>query len=248
MKRLKLSGSQWAGYTGTIGTVDFKDGVSAYPVPRNIADRLSAAIRMVEIDDEGNEIGPAGIANRLIRDSAMRAPVTSALARQTESERKSEDLRETLKAQRSPAETFYTIEELQAIADKDGIKGLRKVAEPWGVKGKAIPAIIKMILDAQSSFVASRDGIIHAFAGNEEPPAEKADVDNTTSDVIVEGDSNVEKPVGDDILAAAMTGDLGAAINAEPQKSGDEENKTPDAEPVGDFVNSAAVLALQHKG
>lgn len=241
MKRLKLSGSQWAGYTGTIGTVDFKDGISVYPVPRNIADRLSAAIRMVEVDDDDNEVGPAGIASRLIRDAAMRAPITPTLARQTESERKTEDLRETLKAQRSPAETFYTLDELQAIADKDGIKGLRKVAEPWGVKGKAIPAIIKMIMDAQNSFVASRDGIIQVIAGGD-----KTEV-KTEPEVAAEPKVVIEKS-DDTILTAAMTGDLSAAINAEVQEPVNEESKTPDAEPVGDFVNSASVLALQHKG
>ena len=40
----------------------------------------------------------------------------------------------------------YTLAELEAIADKDGIKGLRDVGSPLGVRGTSINGLIEEIL------------------------------------------------------------------------------------------------------
>lgn len=224
MNRLKLSGSRWAGYTGNIGTVDFKDGISAYPVPRNIADRLSAAIAMVEVDEEGNELGEAGVVTRVIRDSALRAPVLAPLERQTEAERKVEDLRNTLKANKAPTDTFYTVDELHAIVDEKGIKGLRAIAEPWNVKGKAIPALIEAIIASQNKFLEGKNGVIAAVA---EIKSEEAPQDEVIEqDEVVEQDApDVEDHQPDD----------------QTTEQEGEKKQVPDAEPVGDlFANAAA--------
>ena len=42
----------------------------------------------------------------------------------------------------------YTEEQLAAIADKQGIAGLREIAEPLGVKGNSIAGLISSILKA----------------------------------------------------------------------------------------------------
>lgn len=202
MNRLKLANPAWAGYTGTIGTVDFVNGVSAYPVPRQIADRISAAIRMIEVDEDGNEVKAAGVANRLIADAAMRAPVPAALKVQSEDERKAEDLDDTLKNNKAPTDKFYTHEELQAIADEKGIKGLREVAAPWNVKNKAIPGLIEAILGAQNSFTNGKTDIIREIITGEKPEPEPEE-------------EKLAKNAPSEIQEAAITGDLSAALNVE---------------------------------
>ncbi|WLR90995.1 hypothetical protein [Shinella zoogloeoides] len=218
MKRLKLSGSRWAGYTGLIGTVDFKDGISVDPVPQRIADRLSAAMPMTEIDDEGNEIGVAGVVARLLKDSAARAaPVTPSLVRQTEAEKKAEGLRDKLKAAKSPTDSFYAVEQLQAIADEKGIKGLRLVAEPWGVKGKAIPALIAAIMEAQNKFLEKKNYVVNVLAETAQEP----EIVEETGKVRPE-DIQTEKL--STISSAAITGDMSAAISTtalEPLDAGE---------------------------
>jgi hypothetical protein len=44
----------------------------------------------------------------------------------------------------------YTQLELEALADKEGITGLREVAEAYGVKGTSIVGLISGILAASS--------------------------------------------------------------------------------------------------
>jgi len=225
MKRLKLSGSRWAGYTGLIGTVNFKDGVSIEPVPQRIADRLSAAMPLIELDDEGNELGEAGVVPRLLRDSATRsAEIHKSLPRQTEAERKAEDLQIKLKESKSPAETFYTHEELQALADEKGIKGLRVVAEPWNVKGKAIPALIELILEAQNKFLEKQNGTIRAAV----------EAQKEAEDEIVE--EKVEQPAAD-VIDAAISGDMSAAITASVQ----------DQSEAGETLLGSSVLASSYE-
>ena len=50
-------------------------------------------------------------------------------------------------AQVSPK--IYSQEELEQIADKDGINGLRKIANPLGVKDNSIAGLIKEIVQGQ---------------------------------------------------------------------------------------------------
>lgn len=207
MFRLKLSGSRWAGFTGHLGTVDFKDGISVDPVSDRIADRLSAAMPMVLIDEKGREVGEAGVVPRLLRESAHRqAEVRASLDRQTEAERKAEDLQIALQEAKSPTDSFYSQEQLQAIADEKGIKGLRLVAEPWNVKGKAIPALIEQILASQNKFLEARKGTIQAVA----------DVQKEIESEVVE-EKGEETPTETIIQEAAISGDLSAAISIAAQ-------------------------------
>lgn len=223
MKRLKLSGSNFAGYTGVIGGIDFKDGITAYPVPTNIANRLTAAMNMVEVDEDGNEAGFTGLAYRLIAEAEMRAPVIEPLKLQTEDERKEEDLQNALSRNKAPVDKFYTGEELEDIASNGGIKALRAIGEPWNVKGKAIPGLILSILNAQRLFTDSSTEVIKVMI---EP--EKAVVP-VEPDVLAKSAPEYVAPEGEDktqadlrneaerLKNAAIAGDLSAAFSTDPE-------------------------------
>lgn len=51
----------------------------------------------------------------------------------------------------STTQTTYTREELEKIADEKGIKGLREIADPLGLKSNSIVPLIDSILEKQAS-------------------------------------------------------------------------------------------------
>lgn len=156
MKHLKIVSAGWAGYTGYLGIVEFKDGVSVDPVPRNIADRLTGLVQFVEIDAEGNE-ETTGISHRLVQESAARVPVLENLDRQSEADRVQEDKLEAMRAEKPPVERFYTGQQLEEVASEKGMKGLRVIGDAWGVKHRSIPELIRLILQAQNEFLTKRN-------------------------------------------------------------------------------------------
>lgn len=56
---------------------------------------------------------------------------------------------EATAGQKEPAPAKHTREQLEAVAESEGIKGLRRLAAPLGVKGTAIDGLIEGILTAQ---------------------------------------------------------------------------------------------------
>ena len=182
MNHVKIIAKGWAGYTGLLGMHHFKDGVSVEPLSRPQIDQLAAVVQMVEITPEGEEVG-AGVARRLVTDSAMRAPVRQKVTEvQTPAERAKEDQNRIEKGFKAPVEKFYTKEELEAIVDKGGIKALREIAEPWGVKARQIVELMHEILAAQSKFETARQAGLEAIrakaeaeAAAQQPPAVPAD-------------------------------------------------------------------------
>lgn len=186
MKKLKITAPQWANYTGSLGVVHFTNGVSDEFVPDHIRRRLSIGMEMIEIDVDGNESRNSA-AYKLLSTNTIHAPVNAPLSRQTETEKAREDL--SIAMESGKQSTFYTRENLEAIADKEGIKGLREAAEIWDVKHRSIPALIDMILAAQEKFLEKRKKRI---------------------------DSAIEKEVAENnaLKQAAISGDLSKAINA----------------------------------
>jgi len=154
MMKLKVATKRMAGYTGVLGPVRFTDGVSDEFLPRHIRDRMAASMEFIEVDADGNE-QPAGAQHRLIRESKERAPKLEPLKRQTEEEKAAEIAAAAVMTAKIPV--LETRQSLEAIASKDGIKGLREIGKKWGVKHRSIPTLIEMILDAQEKSVAARN-------------------------------------------------------------------------------------------
>ena len=241
-KRLKLVQAGYENFTGEIGAYWFEDGVSVELIRRADRDRMSTAFQFEEVNDDGST-QPSGIAHRLVADAAERLGSFEPLQRQTEEEKTAELLAEKLKAKVAPTE-IYTAEQLVALADKRGIKGLRTVADKWGVKHRSIPVLIEMILEKQAAFTAKRDGALEAKAQaeaealvtpvvSETKPA--ADVDDEDAEVAadeaeaarlaqIEADAAAAAE-DDEIQLAAARGDLAAAITAGQGASTEEETE-----------------------
>lgn len=128
--------------TGQFGPVEFVDGLSVEDVAPMIAQRLANLIR-VELEDGKNpSIAQTIIDSRhtemntnLVHDASTGEVVTD--------DKIASEARTSLIAMGK--------DDLIAIADKEGIAGLRKIAEPLGIKGTSIAALITEIMKAQEN-------------------------------------------------------------------------------------------------
>lgn len=119
-------------FTGKFGIYDFKDGVSE-PMVRREAERLAAitgvefvgTLNMWERKAEARGIQPV----QPVAPTAA-PPVVAAVVPET-------------------GTPSYTRNELEQVADKSGIAGLREIAGPLGVSAVSIVAMINAILKAQ---------------------------------------------------------------------------------------------------
>lgn len=219
MKHLKITSKGWTGYTGQLGIVAFKDGISVDPVPQNIADRLTGIVQFVEVDAEGKEEA-AGIAHRLVKESAARVPVLETLKRQTEAERIQEEKLEALRKDKPPVEQFFTSAQLEEIASEKGMKGLRVIGDAWGVKHRSIPELINLILRAQAEFLekrnrrmqelseraaaAQKEAVEEAKRKAEEERKKQEEADRIASTLLGHSDLANAYTAGDKVIPAAV--------------------------------------------
>lgn len=138
--KLQLQGG-FETYTGQMGVVDFVDGLSTGDVLPIDAIRIGAAIGAVWEDGQPANIGAMYLNN-------MDAPAHVGMDEKT---RHLEDAVVAPKEQSSELEESptqdesYTEEELAQVADKQGISGLRKIAESFAIEGSSIVGLMKSI-------------------------------------------------------------------------------------------------------
>jgi hypothetical protein len=131
--KLKVIEPGWAGFSGNFGGVDFVDGVSVRDVTELEALRLSNLIR-IETEEGTNPSSSQQVIDRqcIPMDKGM------------------EIRGEKLPEGADPNSKIWTRTELQNIADAHGIKGLREISEPMGVKHTAISGLIDAIMAKQT--------------------------------------------------------------------------------------------------
>jgi hypothetical protein len=144
--RIMIVEPGWAGFSDFMGSVKFENGVSVDDVPEHELMRIAASVRVREYRGEtasgkvklGEQQGFS--ANR-VRITDQGAP-TDKLAYPD----KPNPPPEVAVTKRAP---IYSFEDLAAIADKSGIKGLREVAAPLGIQARDINGLIAAILQHQ---------------------------------------------------------------------------------------------------
>lgn len=233
-KKLKFVQKGYETYSGPIGKFTFVDGVSTEEIHRVDRDTLSTAFQFVEIDADGTE-QEAGVAARLVSDSAARMEYAGSLARQTEAEALVEQTH--IEARKNPtSDTLHTRAQLEEIADKRGLKGLRaEVGDKWGVRNRSITLLIEEILVAQAKALEGRQ--IRIAPEGEAPAAPVADPIKST----------VELGDDDAALLAAATGDMGAALNLE-NADAEPAVEEPAVDPAAEPADSAAADAAGDEG
>ncbi len=134
--KIRITEPGWQGYSDLLGTVAFIDGVSVEDVSAADARHLAALVAIENVDESGPA---ANIAAVIASDEAARAPAPLATLQTLDK----------LPADTPAPDRVFTAEELAEIADKEGIKGIRAIAEPRGLRDNSIRELIAKILAGQ---------------------------------------------------------------------------------------------------
>lgn len=135
--KLRLKESGFETYSGQMGVMNFEDGLSTNDVLVIDAVKLSCVMH-VEWEDGTSP----SVTQSLLDNTDTPAPIVGDGKVAVKDEVK-------VAASKVISDTNYTEGQLGKIADKDGIGGLRVIAESLSVKGKSIKELIDGILKAQ---------------------------------------------------------------------------------------------------
>ena len=154
-----IKAAGWEGYTGPLGTYLFKDGKSTGKIPVRAALRIGSSIECY--DEQGRRLhpstyviheSPSSIEAKSVNYPVGDKPEISAYVPETKTVETTAaiDTTPTKEIVDGKVRDIYTRAQLEAIADKKGIDGLRTIADSKGVKGKSVVELIDRIIGAQA--------------------------------------------------------------------------------------------------
>lgn len=176
--KIKITEPGWAGFSDMLGTTQFENGVSVDSVSAQEALRLGAILRIEEVNENGDSMGQVGATVEMVHNRFVPAEIEAPILRgEDEQPAAVEETPEPVEiegdapsgevdaleangletqapdSQDTPAASVkvWTREELEAIADAEGIKGLREVGTPMGAKNTSISKLIDEILAVQAA-------------------------------------------------------------------------------------------------
>lgn len=232
MARLRMTENGFTSFTGEMGMIEWLNGESVEDVPQRIADRISGMIR-VESIDTGKQVGAQVRAETMLRVDAL---VDPGMKRATEKELEEERARDAINEGNVPVETFYSLDELQSMADLTGLRGLREVGDKWGVKGREIGDLIKKILTAQSEFKEKQAKPVRVVADTA-PVVETAETLDVGTRVFVDGvlvDPHREMNEGGDEIDAPAPVDTASEDSAGATEDEAQSTEGSDEQPAVD--------------
>lgn len=133
VQRIRITEPGWGNFNGNFGGVNFVEALSVEPVTPQQAAHLGSLVRIEAVDDSA-QISASTI---LLNSMDAAAPVVEPMQTVDEPARATAPAVATL---------TYTREQLEKIADDDGIAGLRKIADKHGIRGRGIQELITEIL------------------------------------------------------------------------------------------------------
>jgi hypothetical protein len=143
MNHIKLLDPNYAEFTDYLGVVKFTNGVSDEPVPNHLVNQMIAIGYAISYTDSDIQIGLYDL-----KHDTEHPALTPSIPTLAEIQESAEVVPEEAKTETPTSGSGYTLEQLEAIADSQGIKGLRDIADPLEVKGKSVEALIEGILNA----------------------------------------------------------------------------------------------------
>lgn len=142
MPLLKITEPGWATFDGFLSGVEFVQGVSKEDISPSIAARIAGTMRCEMVDTGLNPSFTQQLVDRLNECAPVAEPMERA------SEVSVVVLEQTEPVEENKVEK-HTKESLEAIADEKGIKGLREIADPLGIKAQSISELIAKIVESQ---------------------------------------------------------------------------------------------------
>jgi hypothetical protein len=136
MPRIKIVQENWTGYTGYLGSVEFVDGESVGDISPLIAQQISCIVSCEDLDTGENH----NVAHKMVMQANVEMSADMPLP----------DLAQIKEAQtqETPEAPLYTKEQLEDIASKSGIGGLRAIADNFAIKANSIVKLIDAMLKA----------------------------------------------------------------------------------------------------
>ena len=147
-RRLRIVDKSLENYTGLLGTVEFEHGVSVDLVPWIEAGRLGAIVHIEDADQEDYQVSESAEIERSQDLAADDIRVTDF------------DRSHQLDGETKLALDHYTREQLEAIADKEGLAGVRELARQRGGTGRSILECIESVLKNQAAENAKREASV----------------------------------------------------------------------------------------
>lgn len=142
---VQITDRLYKNFTGPLGAYVFKDGRSVVKLHRNDAVQLSHGFACDAVDDDGNVMFKV-IPGQMPTTAEMQMGKRSAPVEIKPDLTATEGNLEQADEAKAPS-VKYTVAELEAIADKQGLRGLREEANKHGIKGKSIPELIKKLME-----------------------------------------------------------------------------------------------------
>lgn len=239
MHYVTITTKGWEAFNGDLVGVKFKDGTSVDPLPRFMVDRISALVACKATDTDGNDLGQSGVAARLSRGREVGATAVKALKRMTEADYEAEQ-REILEAAGKPAaDTIYTKEQLEDIAGKDGIDGLRKISNRWGVKDRAINRLIDGVLKAQDAYLARAQERAEEARRAKEATTKEALDKQRAQEAAIDAQARILNSVD---TTPNTINDKGVSVYVEPKTDDPVDAEDPAA------IEAAAKAAIEEAG
>ena len=145
--KIKLIEPGYEGFSGMFGTVPFQDGVSVDHVSHVEINLLASIVKVVDAESEA-EVG------NLATETASWDKTADVIYYPTladiEAGRTSPETMSPVQRNQSVEVKLHTRASLEEIADKNGLAGLREIADPLEIKATSISKLIDKILGAQA--------------------------------------------------------------------------------------------------
>lgn len=172
--KIKIIEAGYENFSGMFGTVAFDKGVSIDHVSHVEINLIASLIKVVDAETEaetGNLATEAAAWNKTA--DVIYYPTMADIEAGREVPPTISPVQEAQKQEVK----LYTQEELEEIADKKGIAGLREIADPLGVKGTSIVKLIEGIIATQGEAPA-----VEQVVKTEEAPAAPEGSDEIEAD------------------------------------------------------------------
>ncbi|MGI1988695.1 hypothetical protein [Shewanella glacialipiscicola] len=141
---VQITDRLYKNFNGQLGAFTFANGRSVVKLHRNDAIGLSHGFACDAIEDDGTVMFKV-IPGQMPTTEDMAIAKKSAPVKVVAVAEKVDD--QTLEQTKAASTGKYKLEELEAIADKNGLRGLRDEASQYGIKGKSIPDLIAKLLE-----------------------------------------------------------------------------------------------------
>lgn len=150
--KLRLTQPHYETFTGQMGTVFFQDGLSTADVKPSDAVRMASQFLCQWEDGSTASVAQSILDHAHTTTNSLPVEINADQALATQRAEAAQMSGYETQPDGTPAPSKrYTEDELSAIADERGIKGLRAIAEPLGVKGNSIAEMIRAIMGKQGA-------------------------------------------------------------------------------------------------